>query len=102
MAQMKIIAGLPRVFAKQSGGKFRYVRSVFRVFSVFRGFNSCETIPHNLFPQAALSANVTQPPSLQPRNTRKMCGRTEEIEHFFTLSLSLLRNSYCFSACFPQ
>ena len=32
MAQMKIIAGLPRVFAKQSGGKFRYMRSVFRVF----------------------------------------------------------------------
>ena len=59
MAQMKIIAGLPRVFAKQSGGKFRLVRSVFRVFSVFRGFNSCETIPHNLFLQAALSANVT-------------------------------------------
>ena len=51
MAQMKIIAGLPRVFAKHSGGKFRYVRSVFRVFSVFRGFNRCETIPHNPFPK---------------------------------------------------
>ena len=76
---MKIIAGLPRVFAKQSGGKFRYVRSVFRVFSVFRGFNSFKTIPHNPFRQADISANVTQTPPLQPRNTlntRKMCGRT--------------------------
>ena len=71
VAQMKIIAGLPRVFAKQSGGKFRYVRSVFRVFSVFRGFNSCKTIHHNLFPQAALCK----------RNVNDVITTTEHTEH---------------------
>ena len=53
MAQMKIIAGLPRVFAKQSGGKFRYVCSVFRTtihqfFVFYAHFLQCITVKHQL------------------------------------------------------